>query len=651
MRRVITYTAVLAALAVVAFLLRDAAPQPAAPVAATSPVEIRGVDAGSGRPVADVRFTLLGEDVSARSELAVDADGRVDVVLSVPRLVRVSAPSYVSRVFAVGPGAPVTVPLTAQTPGAVSLRFGGDVMMGRRFYQAGPSGPALLSKRSTVADHARLLADVRPLLADADVTVVNLETPLIENPVEKGPRSKRFHPDKPLYFASAPQTAGALALAGVDVVDLANNHVYDALEAGLDSTIAAVEAAGLVHFGAGRDEDEAWRPAYLEVRGERIAFVGCTTVDGAAYPITYVAGPGKGGAARCEQGRLEAAIAQARSNADAVVFMLHGGVEYQQEQSPDVLAFSRVAAEAGASVVVDGHPHVIGGISEVAGVPIVQSMGNLLFDQQLWATSRSYLVKVVLDGGRAVSAVVDPLVIQGFRPVPATGPVADTAARVAAGAVAGPMLLGVGTSYWPDFEQGESDGNKIGAEVGNDLLWGTGSMEDQDTSSRTTGPTLWALGTYAESSPLAACQGSSGLRLRRSPVSEKDVTATTVHRQPVSAGTRLSLLAAVRQASQGASLEIRWYSALAGGSTAVASFGVPVRRLDSDCEELRFDVRVPRGVVALQAYVRLRPPSDVHLASELRVDDVRLVAWGGGAGRLVDTLGSAQDTLVPLSVD
>ncbi|MGD9960867.1 CapA family protein [Nocardioides sp.] len=603
MRRALAYSAVLGALSLVSVLLRGVAPQSVAPPASLSSVEVVGVDVASGQPLAATQATVLsGSGAEDGPGRVAGADGRVDLVLSSPRLVRVGAPGFLSRVVAIGPGDPVRVPLTPATDQAVSLRFGGDVMMGRRFYRPA-HGPALLSHRATVADHARVLSDLRPMLADADLTVVNLETPLVERPWEADARGARFHPDKDLMFASGPRTAGGLAAAGVDVVDLANNHVYDALEAGIDSTVSAVEDAGLAHFGAGRTVEEAWAPAYVEVRGQVVAFVGCTTIDGSAHEITYVADDDKGGAARCDRSRLLAAIGEARSRADDVVFMLHGGVEYRQRQTPDVLRFSRMAARAGASVVVDGHPHVIGGITRVAGVPIVHSVGNLAFDQELWSSSRSYLVTVVLAAGKALSTVVDPIAIVDYRPVPVVGGLADSIDEVA-------------TSLAP----GAAD------PAGRDLLWGTGAMEDLDTVASTTEPTLWALGKYAESSPLAACSGDQGLRLQRSPVSREDVTATTVHRQSIAPGTRLTLTAEVRQASAGASLEIRWYRGMAGGSSDVVSVPIPEQGPRKDCTKVSFDVVAPPGRNALQVYARLAPPHDVHLAAELLIDDLQLVA-------------------------
>ena len=292
MRKTLLCIALVTALGLSSWLLRVTSDgggrEPATrPVAASAAV----VDALSGSRVVHARVVVLDEAGDpGGTAVETGPDGIADVELDRPRLVRVTGASYVPRVLAIAPGISLTVPLTPRTAATVSLRFGGDVMRGRRFYQDNADAPALLRAGSSVADHARLLSRIAPMLADADLTVVNLETPLVAHPFFTGPRPKRFHPDKELVFASAPETAGALAASGVDVVDLANNHLYDALEPGVRSTISAVDRAGLAHFGAGPSLAAAWRPAYVDVRGQTVAFVGCTTVDGARHAISYVAG-------------------------------------------------------------------------------------------------------------------------------------------------------------------------------------------------------------------------------------------------------------------------------------------------------------------------------------------------------------------------
>lgn len=626
------------------------------------------VDAATGRPVADARARAVsGPDVDTSSS---GVDGAIGMKLIHPALFEIRAPGFASRVLAVAPGQKVTTSLTARHDESLSVRFGGDAMLGRRFYE-----PTLhkswLTQGAGLDEHLGPLGAIAPLLGDADLTVVNLETSLVDQPYFSGPRPSRFHPDKDLVFASAPETAQALRRSGVDVVDLGNNHVYDALSGGLDSTVTAVEDAGLAHFGAGRTVAEAWQPAYVSARGQRVAFIGCTTVTGDRYPITYVAGPGQGGAARCDPVLLRNAVASARVRADVVIVMMHGGVEYQDTQDDQVRALSQVASAAGASLVINGHPHVVGGIVSSGDTYIAESMGNLMFDQNLWSTLRSYLLRVDLVGDRPVSAWADPFAISDYAPVPTTGALADSSARVASGLLDGPMRLGNGSAltaaYAPRVQRdlngraGDTvrlpagwwlDPGQSGVTAGQDLLFGTGTFEEMSTDADAFEPLLWSTGKYTQLSKDAACTGTRGLQLIRKPASDFDVIATPAHRIAVTPGERLTATVAVRSSTVGARLEVRWYAGMSGASARVSSKPIgPVS--DEGCRTYRMSVTVPAQMTAAQPYLRLVDPGDDTASGELLADEVHLVRWAepGAGGRLYDMVRFDQSGRKHLTAD
>jgi poly-gamma-glutamate synthesis protein (capsule biosynthesis protein) len=627
------------------------------------------VDAGTGAPLPDAWVTEIG---GGHPPYRAGEDGKFRLGLDRPTLVRASAPGYSARVLALAPGQQPRIDLVRRDADSLSLRFGGDVMLGRRFYEPTSTGETWLRRGGGVEQHLAPLRWITPLLADADLTVVNLETSLVANPYFSGARPSRFHPDKDLVFASAPATAVALKRAGVDVVDLGNNHVYDALSDGLASTVRTVEAAGLAHFGAGRTPEEAWQPAYVRSRGQRVAFIGCTTVTGSAHAVRYVTGPTQGGAAECATTPLRQAIRSARSQADVVVVMMHGGVEYQATQDRAVRAMTALAADEGATLVVNGHPHVVGGITQDQDTMVAETMGNLIFDQNLWSTLRSYLLRVDLQDGTPVRTQVDPFAITDYVPVPTTGLVADSSARSAAGLLTGPMLLGPGTATTTALGGAgvppiEGKANQVAtlppgswlapgnADVtpGQDLLFGTGSFELMDTGSPTPEPLLWTLGKYTRISNEAACSGSRGLHAVRQPARDFDVVAYPAHRVPVTAGDRLTLTVEVARASTGAQAEIRWYPEMAGPSTDVDVLTLGPYSSKGGCRQYRLDVQVPYGVTAAQPYLRLGDPGQVTEAGELMVDNLRLVRWSsqGSGGRVFDTIRFRADATADLVVD
>lgn len=617
-----------------------------------------------GVPVAGASVVVEGRTASA------DEDGAFRLpVPDRPVLVRADGPEHLSRTQAAQPGAPTVLRLTSSASDTVSLRFGGDVMFGRRFYDRDEDGDrtdGLLPEDASVAQHAALLDAVEPLLSDADVTVVNLEAPILDEPWfdPTGPRPPVFHPTKEFVFASAPESVQALTESGVDVVSLGNDHVYDALDAGLAGTLAVLDAAGVPHVGAGRTLDEAWAPAVVERKGQVLAFLACTTITGTEHAITYVADETKGGAAQCTGERLEREVRAARARADLVVVQVHGGEEYEADQNGPVRDLTALALDAGAAVAVNGHPHGVGGVLSDGDSVVAETVGTLLSDRRVWPTFLSSLLRVDVRDGGPVLTTVDPILLEDHLPRPTVGLLADSAARKAAGLPPGAVLLqdpgavatgppgpvpGSAVEVLPAgqtarlspgwWATGSAPGTAAGL-LGEDLLWSTGSFEDMDTDPRTGGGHLWALGRNAEVSPAGACSGGSGAVLRRSPVSTEDAVLTPRHRQLVTPGTRLSLLADVRDASPGASLELRWYGDTKAPSSSQVALDLPEVDGGADCEAVRLDAVVPDGAVAVQPYLRLAPPGGVHLGAELAVDDVRLVAWGepGSAGRRFDVL-------------
>ena len=120
-----------------------------------------------------------------------------------------------------------------------------------------------------------VLAGIAPVLRAADAAWVNLESPLtdISEPV----------PGKDFNFAGRPAVAAGLANAGVDVVDMANNHAVDQGQAGLLDSIRRVEAAGIKVVGAGRNAAAARQPAIVRTSsGATIGFLGWTDIIGPA---------------------------------------------------------------------------------------------------------------------------------------------------------------------------------------------------------------------------------------------------------------------------------------------------------------------------------------------------------------------------------
>lgn len=284
-------------------------------------------------------------------------------------------------------------------------RFMGDAMFARRMPERYDLG--------TPARVAALFDGIRPWLDDADLSVLNLESPV----TDRAPTN----PEKEYRFASPPAVADGLSDAGFDVAVLANNHQYDAMAPGLDDTFSHLDAAGLGRAGAGRDEAEAWRP-WVAPDGS-VAVLGCTTLWGPAEAYSNRAddGRGKGGAAFCEQDAIADAIADAAGLADLVVFQVHGGTMYETEPDARVQEVVWQAQEAGADLVIGHHPHVFGPVTWDDDGLVAWSLGNIAFDSVVEPTWRSGVLSVLVEGGAVVAAYVEPVLLVDYLPVARAG--------------------------------------------------------------------------------------------------------------------------------------------------------------------------------------------------------------------------------------
>ena len=574
-----------------------------------------------------------------------DAGGRF-VLDGNPAWVTVSAPGWISRTRVVAQGGSNLIRLARRHAGTVTFAFGGDVMFGRRFFDVRDDGSmeGQLDPGSGSVAHERLLAGVAPMLADADITAVNLESPLVEEPFFDPtlPRPASFHPTKDYAFASAPAAALALKRVGVDMVDIGNNHLFDRLQSGVVETRRHLAEAGLApgsgSFGAGVDAAQAWQPAFQEVRGQLVAFLGCTSITGDDQPISYVATRKKGGAARCAPARLRASVVAAKRRADIVVVMIHGGYEYGRDPSAQVRALSDVATAAGATMVINHHPHVVGGLRFSDGQLTAWTLGNLVFDQTVWPTFESYLLKVAVEDGRVVSGWLEPVQIQDFRPTGLYGAQADWVARGALARSEGPWVAEAG-SLWLDTDEAArsttfaTSGDRLqrltsgcAAGAGRELL-GSGDFEPSTVASDSAPAPLWNVTSddaYRHLDPDAAATGRQGVLLTRADPNTSDLLLTPLHRVLIRPGDPLTLLVDHRDLFGAPESEVRlsWYNDTQGGSQRQTRVALP--RSDSWTTS-RIDVTAPKTGVAVQPFVRLTPPTDG--VSQLAVDNVRLINW------------------------
>jgi poly-gamma-glutamate synthesis protein (capsule biosynthesis protein) len=201
------------------------------------------------------------------------------------------------------------------------------------------------------------------------------------------------------------------ALAGFDVLTLANNHAVDYGRDALQDTVAAVRAAGIQAIGAGGNSLLARRPAIVDAGGLRVALLGYSDVN----PLGFSAGPSAPGTARADPAAIAADVRAARRRADVVVCFFHWGVEMHPRPDGRQQQLADACLNAGASVVLGAHPHVLGPVTRVGHVLVAWTLGNFVFPSS-GETARSGILRVELDRRGVRSYRVLPVAIDGFTP-------------------------------------------------------------------------------------------------------------------------------------------------------------------------------------------------------------------------------------------
>lgn len=249
----------------------------------------------------------------------------------------------------------------------------GDVNHGESY----PTGGARAVERH---GYDRPFERLRPLLGSADFTIANFET------VASNRRGSALPGKDYLHFTDPALAPPALARAGIDAVSLANNHALDLGPAGLADSRAALDAAGIAHFGAGANQGEAERPLLLEIPGNgrdprHLAIFGLFE-DRPAYreQFGFYADARTPGTATLDPQRFGQQVAALRKEVPdlTAVAYPHWGANYRWRSSAQ-RQLARALVDNGADLVIGHHSHCPQEIERYRGKWIVYGIGNLYF--------------------------------------------------------------------------------------------------------------------------------------------------------------------------------------------------------------------------------------------------------------------------------
>lgn len=187
-------------------------------------------------------------------------------------------------------------------------------------------------------------------------------------------------PEKEYTLRAKPESVNYLKDLGIDVVSLANNHVFDYGEEAFTDTLDALNNAGVKYAGAGRNYDEASAPVCYYVNGRKVAIMSAARTE--YYKIfTPQATENSCGIMRTHTpDDFIREIAEVKQKSDYVIVYVHWGNENTAELKPQQKQLARQLIDAGADAVFGSHPHVLQGIEFYKGKPVVYSLGNFWFN-------------------------------------------------------------------------------------------------------------------------------------------------------------------------------------------------------------------------------------------------------------------------------
>lgn len=192
------------------------------------------------------------------------------------------------------------------------------------------------------------LQNVKDIFSTDDLTIANFEGTLTDSDERE---------DKTFAFKAPASYASILTGGSVEAVNTANNHSHDYGDQSFDDTLAALDDAGIVHFGY----DET---AVMDVKGIKVGLVGIYEL----YDHLE------------REQQLKDNIAKAKADgAQLIVVIFHWGNETETVPDSNQTTLGRIAIDEGADLVCGHHPHVLQGIETYKGRNIVYSLGNFCF--------------------------------------------------------------------------------------------------------------------------------------------------------------------------------------------------------------------------------------------------------------------------------
>ena len=253
------------------------------------------------------------------------------------------------------------------TNSETTISFIGDVSLADNWYIM----PKYDERNKKV--YGILSEDVVDIMTTSNIMVANNEFTISD-------RGEKM-PNKYYTFRASPSRLSIYQEMGVDLVTLANNHIYDFGETAFYDSLEALNQYNIPYIGAGRNMEEAKKPYYFIANGYKIAFVNATRAE--KYILTPEATETSGGVLRCyDPTAFIELIQETKKNSDYVITLVHWGTEDTSKLETVQEETSKLYIDAGADIIVGTHAHTLQGIDFYNNKAIIYNLGDFIFNNE-----------------------------------------------------------------------------------------------------------------------------------------------------------------------------------------------------------------------------------------------------------------------------
>jgi poly-gamma-glutamate capsule biosynthesis protein CapA/YwtB (metallophosphatase superfamily) len=226
------------------------------------------------------------------------------------------------------------------------------------------------------------------LTRNADLTVINLESPLIKN----CPTT-----DEGMVFCGDLRNIQGLVFAGVDLVSIANNHFANYGQEKIEETIKSLKENNINTVGVGD-------MVVKDIKGTKFAFLAYNDIEKNQVGIENV-----------EMEKIKKDITSVKQSSDFVIVIFHWGGEYRDFPDERQKELAHFAVSSGADLIIGNHPHWIQPVEIYKDKVIAYAHGNFVFDQ-MWSlqTKQGVVGKYTFYNNKLIDIEFTPIQIENY---------------------------------------------------------------------------------------------------------------------------------------------------------------------------------------------------------------------------------------------